>query len=235
MNNLNNRILEVWKNNLLQTENTYIPLFYREIHKHSLLFVGLNPSFNPLKWQNYLTSMPDSGIVVEEFFKFDPNKRVEIEKVLDIEEAILDKHTYFKRIEEISEEIFEKYAKNKRWAHLDLFFFRLTKQELLKSIIYTDKQLNKFANDQLEISLELIQESEPAIIIVINALACKIIRERWGSQIIYNDERGYDEITLRGKVVPIFFSGMLSGQRALDNETFKRLKWHIGKAVQLIN
>ena len=31
----------------------------------------------------------------------------------------------------------------------------------------------------------------------------------------------------------VFFSGMLTGQRALDNGSFERLKWHLNKVKSL--
>lgn len=41
----------------------------------------------------------------------------------------------------------------------------------------------------------------------------------------FNSEIGTYEIELNNEMVPIIFSGMLSGQRALDIGSLERLKW----------
>jgi hypothetical protein len=38
---------------------------------------------------------------------------------------------------------------------------------------------------------------------------------------------GYNKKIFNDQEIIIFFSGMLSGQHALDNGSFNRLKWHI--------
>jgi len=52
----------------------------------------------------------------------------------------------------------------------------------------------------------------------------------------FDEKIGTDRIVSKGKLynAPIFFTSMLSGQRALDNGSFKRLKGHIKFVMQII-
>jgi hypothetical protein len=106
----------------------------------------------------------------------------------------------------------------------------------------------KFLEEQLEISFDVIEKSEPKLIIVSNAFASEFfgkmklkhhkldsiwkgykiffeddIEEKFKST--FNQEIGTYEIELNNKKVPVLFSGMLSGQRALDIGSLERLKW----------
>lgn len=56
--------------------------------------------------------------------------------------------------------------------------------------------------------------------------------KRETQKIEYDLESGYHNLVLGSLKIPLFFSGMLTGQRALDNGSFERLKWHIKKAVE---
>ena len=91
---------------------------------------------------------------------------------------------------------------------------------------------NEFVERQLKLSLEAIKDLNPSIIVVNNALASELICEKFGEEKIpFNEEEGFHTLLLNnGNKIPIFFSSMLSGQRALDKHTYKRLIWHIKKA-----
>lgn len=47
----------------------------------------------------------------------------------------------------------------------------------------------------------------------------------------FNPRKGTYDLAIGGNIVSVFFSGMLSGQRALDLGSYQRLKWHM-KAVK---
>lgn len=122
---------------------------------------------------------------------------------------------------------FSKFTNN--WEHLDLFFIREKDQNKLKDYInFKEKEgikLNDFGEKQLELSLSLIERIKPKVIVVNNALASRIIKDRLNLE--FNKTGGYH--LLNG--IPIFFSGMLSGQRALDIGSLDRLVWHVQKVI----
>ena len=47
----------------------------------------------------------------------------------------------------------------------------------------------------------------------------------------YFKEKGFDYFYLGKLKIPIFFTGMLSGQRALDRGSKRRLIWQTNKAL----
>lgn len=146
---------------------------------------------------------------------------------------------YFEKMKEIAQ-----YCKTD-WTHLDLFFIRETNQKLIEGLIYTDVE---FLNEQLKISFEIIERASPKLIIVSNALASEFFgkmktkhhgfKKIWrGFDLFFTDDIDSDKkstfnskigtygIELNDKMVPIIFSGMLSGQRALDIGSLEKLKW----------
>ncbi len=174
----------------------------------------------------------------EEFIKM-CNELIDFEKV-----AKSRYNKYFKKLKEISKYVF---GDENKWEHIDLFFYRTTSQDDLKKCInYKEKMskskiqsvsLNEFGKDQLEISLGLIDMIEPKVIVVANALSSKIIMyyDAANKKIKIDDsnfeKEGFHRVELSNGKIPILFTSMLSGQRALDLESLRRLKWQIKKAV----
>lgn len=195
------------------------PLLPEIVDKNSLLFIGMNPSFR-------------KGSVINENEKpigFYPKKLNR--KIKDI--------PYFEKMKNVAE-----YCETD-WTHLDLFFIRETKQELIEKLSYNSIG---FLNAQLKISFEIIKRASPKLIIVSNALASEFFGKKketkhlnldkiwkgtdlyfekniWNKEPTFNPEIGTYQIELNNNLVPIIFSGMLSGQRALDIGSLERLKW----------
>lgn len=142
---------------------------------------------------------------------------------------ILDEsHRYYAKFPEIAREV------NLEWSHIDLLFFRQTKQkaveELCEKPILNSKS---FIRDQLKLAKILIRHAEPRIIVVNNSLARKLLgypNGDWLSMTFHFDE---SIGTYRCNNVPVFFTSMLTGQRALDIGSLKRLKWHIRFVLDL--
>ncbi len=201
------------------------PLLPEKIKKNSLLFVGMNPSFR--KGVKILDSEKKVG-----FYDIHKNNN---EKEI----------SYFIKMSDVA-----RYCEVE-WTHLDLFFIRETQQKLIESLTYTSID---FLNEQLAISFEIIEKSKPKLIIVANAFASEFFGKKkeskhskfdkiwkgfdlyfdnnlWGKKTTFNKSIGTYEIKLNNKLVPILFSGMLSGQRALDIGSFERLKWQAKKIL----
>src|SRR5574344_1957652 len=80
----------------------------------------------------------------------------------------------------------------------------------------------------------LIEKMCPAVIIVINARASKIItcEDNYDKDSVlkncaanFSEKYGTYIKRYNGKDIPIFLSGMLTGQHAIDNESLRRFKW----------
>jgi len=221
------RILEVWKqfegkDFLCNSDYEYrrFPIAPKEIQKKTVLFIGINPSFG-------------KGTVISE-----KNKPIEFySKLPDTEKDI----PYFEKLKEIAD-----YCQTD-WSHLDLFFLRETNQKFIEQLSYTEIE---FLNAQLKISFEIIEKAEPKLILVSNAFASEFFGKMkskhsdfsqiwqshdfffennnlWNKKSTFDLNIGTYRIKLREQSIPIIFSGMLSGQRALDLGSFERLKWQI--------
>jgi hypothetical protein len=176
------------------------------ILRNAIMFVGINPSFDENNTNPNI-----------EFYNLDQNG---------------ESHFYFNKFKEISKNV------NHYWTHFDFLFFRETNQryvnELLKRPIGID-----FIFKQLEISKKVLIEAKPKILVISNTMA----RHFSGFEKNQNQTQGvwmgfdfeFDEKYGTHKIVnnseldntPVFFTSMLTGQRALDNGSFERLNWHI--------
>ena len=189
------------------------PLLPKSVNKNTLLFIGTNPSFRKE------AEMPKNEI---EFYEIDKNKK---------------QIQYYEKFKDIAR--FCNAGNN--WSHLDLLFIRETKQGEIRKLTYTDQGID-FFKEQLDISFDIIEKAIPKILIVSNALAAEFFGKKKAkhSKLVkiwkgfdldfnknFNNKIGTYEILINGKHIPIIFSGMLSGQRALDIGSFERLKWQI--------
>ena len=129
-------------------------------------------------------------------------------------------HPYFKKFKDISQKV------GLGWAHIDLLFVRETNQKVVKEID-KDELGKKFINEQLEISLAIIESVLPRIIVVNNTYARELLKGRLDSK--FDEEIGTHRITGKNNLqgTPIFFTSMLTGQRALDLGSYERLIWQI--------
>lgn len=170
----------------------------KKIAAGSILFIGLNPSYR-------------KGEKPRSFF-------YDIEQVKDDE--------YFKKFWVIANEC------NSPCAHLDLLALRETSHKQLKPVL---KSAPEFIQANLNLSKSILELSNPKVIVVTDTLARQLlgkIRQNIGMGYEFSSFRtdGTYRITNQDsnlKDVPVLFSGMLSGQHALDNGSFERLKWHI--------
>lgn len=232
------KVIEIWQQfkgikALTEPNKEYrkSPLLPKTIKTNSLLCIGLNPSFT-------------EGNTIQEF-----EKEIGFYN-LNTESNIKDIQ-YFEKFRNVA-----NYC-NVEWTHLDLFFIRETNQDVIKQMTYDEIP---FLTAQLEISFEIIRQSNPKLILVANSLASeffgKMKQKHAGFDRIWqgfdfffendvqrNKESTFDSsigtyrIPIGGKKIPILFSSMLSGQRAMDIGSFERLKWQIkmildGKSVK---
>lgn len=87
---------------------------------------------------------------------------------------------------------------------------------------------------QLKISIAIIEKSKPKVIIVSNAYARDLLIGEYQIRTVFDKNIGTHKIVnnydLEG--TPVFFTSMLTGQRALDNGSYDRLVWHINYVLE---
>ncbi len=183
---------------------------YDDVQNPDIVFVGINPSY--------------SGVV-------------DARKTYDRSSLI---HSYFKPFKDITEEVNKMLNRAVTWTHLDLLVFRETSQDFITKQLIKNSAGRLFIKEQLSVSKKLLEYYNPKIVVVSNALARALFKkekgiselEDFGYTFRFSDEIGTDIIS--GGVLdgtPVFFTSMLSGQRALDVGSRKRLEWHIAKIL----
>lgn len=234
------------------------PLLYNPLRKGGLLFVGLNPSWSEDWLEKYWKRLksqgrfPTSGVRSgAELFEWDGPSRQKKDDIQKMDNVAVAKkgelYPYFVPMEKMASDV--EMAEG--WAHIDLFAVRERYQKLVRKELEIDKLVRRmredandstlgrgFAGQQLVIATQLVGKLEPVAIVVANALASAILRARWKIVDPGNwreDEtfikNGHHEIELNGRTVPVFFSSMLSGQRALDKGSRERLAWQVWRAL----
>lgn len=175
--------------------------------KNAIIFIGLNPSFR---------NGDSSGCF---FYKLDCSTTNDI---------------YFKPFREIAERC------HVDWDHLDVLFIRETSQKVIEQL---EGEYASFYYEQIMITKEVLKLTQPKAIIVCNTVARRYMgkEQKNGEQVWMGYDFGsmQDDGTYRiqnanSKLqgVPVFFSGMLSGQRVLDIGSRERLVWHIKKVLE---
>lgn len=157
---------------------------------------------------------------------------------------------YFAPFFKIEECLEEKYHLKIKWTHYDLFVFRETKQANIKKHFMRDEEGRVFLFQQLEIFKQRLLQTKPKVIVASNAL----IRTFLGMKRKKDEKTGQEHGVWLGDWIKfefsaiigtyvitepkelegsfIFFSSMLSGQRALDLGSRKRLIWHIAEVMK---
>lgn len=189
-----------------------------EIIKDSILFIGINPSFvKNSKPGNY-------------FINLDQNGKTHEGKC----------YAYFKKFVDITNKVNEtrEIGQKVQWSHLDLLFHRETKQHFIEDL-KKEKNGPDFISNQLKITKKILLKSRPKVIVVCNTKARDFLKSK-NDQILsigfdfeFDKELGTEVIINTPGLdnTPVFFTSMLTGQRALDNGSYKRLIWHINYVI----
>jgi hypothetical protein len=185
-----------------------------EILKNSIMFLGINPSFDE-----------NNKVIHEEFYNVQQDGK---------------SHSYFNKFKEISKRA------NHEWTHFDLLYFRETNQKYINELLKKSNGV-EFIFKQLEISKKVILEAKPKILIVSNTMARHFMgfdknqtqtQGVWmGFDFEFDEKLGTHKIVNNSELenTPVFFTSMLTGQRALDNGSFERLNWHINYVLNQLN
>lgn len=222
---INLAAINIWEKTFSDSDDVYMPQVYGEIQKHSLLFIGLNPSFSVNGFRSIFRETKFSTLNPTDYYHWGNKANYSIEVAKEIERLARDKYPYYRKFKELSHDT------AMTWEYIDLFFHRETNQNQFKQKIYPGNRLTDFGERQIELSILLLNEIAPEIIVVANALASQLFVKRFGAK--FNDNLGYHLTTLNGnKLTPTFLAGMFTGQRAMDVYSYQRLCWQVRTAAQ---
>ena len=132
---------------------------------------------------------------------------------------------YFKAFDSIASDI--DYSGETEWEHYDLFSFRYTTQKTIERVIESgakrdDPKLMFYLNESLNRFKSIISKHKFKAIVIVNAYASRILKNELA--LSWNEEIGTYQYE---NDMPVFLSGMITGQRALDTGSLERLKWHL--------
>jgi len=225
---INDAIVELWNTYFANDEEVYAPLFYKDLKRGGLLFVGMNPSFSIQGFSRSLKGSKYEGMDPKDFYLW-KSVRQDLSRVsacADIERMSHTTYTsYFGVLRDIAKEV------GLDWEHVDLFLYRETNQASFESRIFSKGKLNDFAKDQLSLFRRIVGSINPKVIVINNARGSKIVQEYLKDGLVYDSELGCHLLKVGDSRVPIFFTSMLSGQRSLDVHSRERLVWHIKKVL----
>ncbi|MER8567439.1 hypothetical protein NKH85_15755 [Mesorhizobium sp. M0924] len=217
--NLNAETLRLWREHFPDDEEEALaPLFYPDHGPVELLFVGFNPSFNIAETQ----ARAPAGLDVNDFYRWQGFAEDRIPIMQAVQHQFIQDFAYFTPMQNIAH-----YAEM-TWAHIDLYPLRNTRQ---------NETIEYFRNRPiLKESLELLFQTtvyaiRPQIIVVANAYASRCVERLFGEDLSFDETVGFHRLEMDEDEAAVFFSGMLTGQRALDTGSFKRLRWHVRRAA----
>lgn len=208
------------------TSKSDVPLLQRgfvfqfdaNIKSPDIVFMGINPSY-PNEKENFRTSYT--------------------------KEDVKD-HAYFKVFGRMETAWKTHYRRNFTWTHIDALVFRETQQRFIREKLFKAESGPDFIMEQLAVSRELLEYFNPKILVVSNTMAQELLGKNkakdnsygvWmGLEFEFLPKLGTHRIVNSGKLdgTIVFFTSMLSGQRALDLGSRERLIWHIDKAFTYI-
>lgn len=243
---VNSDIIEIWDNHADVMERNQPdddppwprwPALYDDLNPHpDVLYVGLNPSFVHTQIERRIE---EAGYHLELKDLRWEGYRDDVASFLQDERKIAKRdYSYFKPMRDFAAE------ENLEWEHIDVFVTRLTSQGKLDDTLEIElfaegENQSKFLKRQVDLFFELLENLRPRVVVVENAFARDFLKNTRLSNEQYNltpedgvaPDTGYQTVEI-AEETPIFFSGMLSGQRALDIGSRQRLEWHITQSLE---
>ena len=238
--------------NLKDPLNRLCPITYKESEytkpensriKYRFLFAGFNPSFNEKHYKNCKKNDKEMIKDPSNFFRFDKNKIEFKKEIIDVDYSLRNKtrgseinyyKRYFKPVLQFICDCFDisydkqtsidqmnEYLKRNsiNHVHIDPFFIRGTVQKDAEKILFNKGELNEFGRDQFNLFEKMISSYEPSAIISINASTSNFLIDEWNNGRL---ETSFD-YKRNNLTTKVFCGGMLSGGRAMDNYSKRRL------------
>jgi len=217
---LNDNINTIWATHFADDPQPLSPRYLLPITQKSVLFVGMNPSFDEGKIR---TKFREEGNLREprDHFLWPAYwKSYNLSHELEANERV--KREY-RKFFELHWNIIEVLGVE-TWEHLDVFPIRESKQKKLMALLKSNPRLR---SELLQVFRRALQGYQPKLVLVFNAAAAHIIHEEY--DLGFREDLGCHEISSPEFSALVFASSMLTGQRKVDTFSKQRLIWHIKK------
>ena len=230
VDDINDDLNKLWTDTFPRGTIVYAPMQYRKPPEGMLLFVGMNPSFSVNGWSDILRHSTRPNTDPHLFFQWPSSPDFNIEFAHELEAVARTHYQFFAPHRDLSKSLEVK------WDHFDLFAYRETSQAIVRELVLlpgNDIELTEFGVAQFKLFEELLVLANPSAVVVVNALAARIYLKQRSPK--FDSLTGYYRDSIAdGVSFPVFFSGMLTGARALDRFSRERLFWQIRSVFRKI-
>lgn len=226
LNGLNAELERIWAAVVQDDPQKYAPVLFNLSKPGGIVFVGLNPSFSDDGWKTNLKNTPYRDIDPRTFFSWPRPPGFNADHAHELDRLAHSNYAFFEQHRRLSDSL------NLHWEHIDLFAYRETNQSAAKDKFLLpgkDYQFNGLGEAQYRLFERMLELAAPRVVVVANALASHIYTSHRTTR--FDDGAGCHIDRINKNDVPVFFSGMLTGQRALDVFSRERLFWHIKRVV----
>ncbi len=219
------------------------PMIYDELSQSDILFVGVNPSFIDLDKSLHFVKVNcvknDATAYLSKLDKVDfealfydlDSVNSNIKPLGDIHKVFRQNYSYFKKFNHIAQQL------NVNIEHIDLFPVRETSQKLVAKLL---SQNQDFTDACFDIFLSAVKQISPKAIIIENSFIRDLLINSSHPE-IRNYFPSYDFKSFQSNEVgtpinkygmAVYYTSMLTGQRAIDLGSYNRLIWSLSKFLK---
>jgi len=214
------QLITLWAENEDGPFASIVPMIYTEFQPNSLVFVGINPSFNAkaimrVMQNSEARSRFKSEEEVNNFYRFDRSNVLEKIKDFQVIQHYHKLHLpYYTRNWQIAGQL-----ENIHWEQIDIFQVRHSIQEEVISRL--NQATNKsFFGRQIDLFLTMLEHIAPKVIVILNQKTGTLLKKEF-SKIDSNflsSRKAPDqyELCLYGKTIPVLFSMHIAYKKQED-------------------
>ena len=220
-----------------------IPNFIDNSLTDGFLTIGVNPSHGKEESQISLfrkwgdknkcgACVFETATEMKQFYHKDKLEYGDVEKALAVNRLYRANYSYYTKFKELAGEV----GMRDQWDHLDVFPVRVTNQKQMEQIVQNESFF-AYIREMLDLFAAEVKSRKPKLIVVENAYAAKVLTNtKWGGvstifPAISNIDINLGTPKSEALGIPVFYTCMLTGQRALDSGSYARLKWAINHAL----
>lgn len=224
---INADLKALWSSFFPSTARVYAPMQYKTPQSGALVFIGMNPSFSSKGWMNIVRRSTMPGLDPHAFFQWPSPQDFDVDLAHKLEALAHEYYPFFAPHRALAQVL------ETSWEHFDIFAYRETEQANMRTLalLSGDKiELTEFGQAQFALFEELLLLARPSAVIVVNALASQVYLTK-RSPVFDSSVGYYRDSSAKESPFPVFFSGMLTGARALDRFSKDRLFWQVANAL----
>lgn len=224
---INTDLRALWREFFPSTARVYAPMQYKAPQPDALVFVGMNPSFSSKGWKSIVRRSTWPELDPHAFFQWPSPQDFDEALAHELEAMAHESYPFFAPHRALAK------ALETSWEHFDIFAYRETDQAKMRTLALVSGgkiELTEFGQSQFALFEELLLLARPSAVIVVNALASQVYLTK-RSPMFDSSVGFYRDSSAKESSFPVFFTGMLTGARALDRFSKDRLFWQVANAL----